>query len=358
MSDMSSKFCYLLFKDYGGDMFYKQDILLDLKKKLNCSVMTVNTFFSILRKHKIIEVLDDGSMEYRRVRDSCFEEPIRGRLPYLYEIADGFSCDYAQDLLDWQLKESSKKSYNKNKHKRKLYKTKAKILEIEHGDHYSPVKAFVTNSFYTLFSAFTDSVRGIASLPGPSIPRFILNVNRIAAPGSKVLIIESNEKTYKSIKEQINYIRSRKDNNLNYIVGNYDVRNLTQLHTFPFLELDANGAWSTMADFYKNQLKAQAEYQKNNLIKGFIFTISERCKVQEDTNHHLKDLLSILGTIHNGDFIVDSPSRKTVLNTGPWKYLYKYNNFDFEYSGRLLKLFLYRYAQTNHQMVTGMLVYK
>jgi hypothetical protein len=220
-------------------------------------------------------------------------------------------------------------------------------------DERYPAKAYITNSFYTIFSAHCTNVSSVLALCGTNVERFMSNILRfIDTENGYFKLVECDEDRAAHIVRKIEVLSKR------YNVPQWELDNTLLEHLddgifYQFQELDCEGNWNINFGKYVSRLATQSVDTEST--KGFIFTVYERGAAIQQSEEKIKRLLNIIGTRIEGSLFKTDKRR---IIPGNWHHVHLYNDYILDDAGRMKDLVLYRYSQSGFPMLTGLIIYK
>jgi hypothetical protein len=232
---------------------------------------------------------------------------------------------------------------------------KGLIDEDQYTDEKHPSKRYITEHFYTTYSVYSNRTATILSLCGPNVERFARNVLKITdAKTGRITLVECDEERSEEIKILAD---SYKDLFPKYRVFNTRLEDFLSYGGFyQFQDLDCEGNWKLLYGPYQDRLIDQAKDTK--YIKGMIFTTFARREGISKLNPYISSLLSNIGAKFRNNKVIEEKAVKKIPSEKRWHYVHLYDRFPFSNQGRIIKLVLYRYAQSGCGMFSGLVIYK
>lgn len=234
-------------------------------------------------------------------------------------------------------------------------KAKGLIDEDQYTDEKHPSKRYITEHFYTTYSVYNNRTVSILSLCGPNVERFARNVLKITdAKTGRITLVECDEARSREIKTLAD---SYKDLFPTYRVFNTRLEDFLQYGGFyQFQDLDCEGNWKLLYGPYQDRLIDQAKDTQH--IKGMIFTTFARREGIDKLNPYVSSLLSNIGAKFKDNVVIDSSSVKKIPSNKKWHYVHLYDRFPLLDAGRMIKLIVYKYAQSGCGMFSALVIYR
>jgi hypothetical protein len=156
-----------------------------------------------------------------------------------------------------------------------------------------PAKAYITNSFYTMFSAHCTNVSSVLALCGTNVERFVSNVLRFIDTNTGYFkLVECDEERAAYIVRKMKVLSERHEIP-RWELDNTLLEDLNDGRFYQFQELDCEGNWNINFEKYMSRLTIQSV--DTQVTKGFIFTVYERGRNQQ-SEERVRSLLNIIGT--------------------------------------------------------------